>query len=394
MLLEELLLSDYGNIVQKIGAFLLKSNSSTLIQIQEGTSFSKIEVVEGLSLLIQRRFVKFFIFEKIFKYSIERSMVKRRMYFPIYLNYISANFTSKHAKLFAKVLTKGTLKESESNPIFEELLVANVFKVEPISNKKNEFDNSDKQFKPTDRLFIINFDFLDQKVYEEETIKFISKRYNEAAASVLKSVLSCDIIDKNSIIKNLESTKILISDNGAILNEKENITQYLKYICASKVLSHGFDEKRAYFLNSSRTILKTYKILLLLKDPAMRRVFNMIQERVEVEDKDITIHSLLGVNKVKMALLSLQKLGLISQKCLTEYSAGSRVEHSWFIDMNMASLSMIKRIEVQIATKIKNINGCWDFNYFFENSTGNTNVWTSDMISLATDHLILGIDIL
>lgn len=393
MLLEELILEDYGNIPQKVGSFLLKNNFSTLEQIQKGTHLMINEVADGLAILIQRRFVKFFIFEKIFKYHIDRVMVKRRIYFPIYLNYVSSKFSSKHIKQFSKVLCRGTFKQVEPNPILDELSDANLLKIEPLSIKKNDYEAVEKQFKASERFLIVNFDHLDQKIFEEETIKFISKRYNEAAAAVLRSVLKCDIVDKNSIIKNLESTKILISDNGTTVNEKDNITEYLKYLCASKVLTQGFDEKRAYFFNSSRTILKSYRISLLLKDPSMSRIFRMIQEK-EIEDKEITIHSLLSINKVKLSLLSLQKLGLISQKCMKDYSAGSRIDHSWFIDIDHASLSMIKKIEIQIAAKLKSLNGCWDCNYFFESSSENANVWTSDMISLATDHLILGIDII
>lgn len=393
MLLEELILEDYGNIPQKVGSFLLKNNSSTLQQIINGTGFTDIEVVDGLSILIQKRFVKYFIYEKIFKYHIDRKMIKRRIYFPIYTNFITSNYSTKHSKLFSKVLIRGTFKEAELNPISEDLILANILKIEPLSIKRKETENIDKHFKPSERFIIVNFDFLDQKIFEEETIKLISKRYNDAAASVLKSVLKCEIVDKNSIIKNLESTKILISDSGTVVNEKDNINEYLRYLCASKVLNYGFDEKRAYFFNSNRGILKTHRIILLLKDPSMRRIFRMILEK-EIEDKEVTIHSLLSVNKIKLSLLALQRLGLISQKCMSDYSTGSRIDHSWFVNLNLASLSMIKKIETQIAVKLKNINTCWDGNYFMDSSLGNSNVWTSDMISLATDHLILGIDLL
>lgn len=414
MNLEELLLSDYGTIPQKIGAFLLKNNSSTFASVVEATGLLSSEVADGLSILIQKRMVKFFVFEKTFKYNINRQMIKRRLYFPIYYNYITSEYEKKYHETFKTVLLSGTYKDcgkrfasegykNEENinthredlSVIDEMLSLNIFNVEALSSKKDNpyMLHSEKQFKATDRFIIINFDYLDQKIFELETVRYVSKKYNEAAAAVLKSILKCEVVNRDNIIKNLESTKILISDNGSLINDKENINEYLRYLCNSKIVIRGFDEKRSYFLNSQRNILKSYRISLLIADPAMRRIFNMICDKNEIQDKVITIHSLLGVNRVKLALLNLQKLGLVTQKCLSDYSSGTRIEHSWCADMTGASLSMVKRLERQICRKLENINGCWDMNYFFENSLGNVNVWTSDLILMATDHLILSIDL-
>lgn len=390
MLLEELILNDYGNIPQKIGSFLLKNNSSTFTQIQDATGLSKDDVTDGLSILIQRRFVRFFIFEKICKYNIVKSMIKRRLYFPIYTNYVSQILSSKHVKYFINVMNLGILKEHENTEIIEDLIRENILKVESFSSSRDE---RDKIIKTSVRFLIVNFDFLDQKIFEEETVKYVIKRYNEAAGSVLKALLKCEIIDRDNIINNLDSTKILISDNGILVNEKDNVIEYLKYLCSSGIVIRGFDEKRKYFFNSSRINLKTYKILVLIKDTNMRRIFNLILNKPDIEDKDVTIKSLLGGNKLKMALLSLQKLGLISQKCMGDYSSGTRIDHCWYVDMKTASLSMIKKIEKQMIEKLMNINGCWNGNKFDESMSENADVWVSDVISLATDHLILSLDL-
>lgn len=396
MSLEELILSDYGNIPQNVGSYLLRHNSSTFQDIKKHTGLSDIQVRDALSVLIQRRIVRFFVFERTFKYFIDRNMVKRRMYFSIYLNYVSQNFTSKHTDHFMKVLLNGTLKESEINEINEELLQKGIFRVETCSGsavKQIPLDSCiSKHLKTATRFLTVNFSFLDQKVYEEEMIRMASKRYNESAGSVLRAVLKCEVADVESIIDNLESTKILITDKGSLVNSKENINEYLKYLCSSKMVIRGMDEKRSYFFNSSKSMLKAYRISLLLKDPSMRRIFNMIFHKPQIEDKDITIHSLLSVSKVKVALLSLQKLGIISQKCSGDYSAGSRIDHLWFVDIESASLSVRKRLEQEICEKMKKINSCWDVNHYFGSVMGNDNVWTSDLISLATDHLILGIE--
>lgn len=388
MTLELLILGDYGSIPAKIGAFLLKNNSSTLIQIQFSTGLSDEDLALGLSILIQRRFVKFFIFEKTYKYTIIKAMIKRRLYFPIYLNYISNACSAKHAKYCLRVLTNGIVKETDDNPLVDELIELGILRLEHTSARKFEIE-PEKHFKLAHKFLSVNFDVLDQKVFEEETIKYVTKKYNEAAGSVLRALLKCEVINRDNIIDNLDSTKIQISDKGSLVNYKENITEYLKYLCSSGVVTRGYDEKRAYLFSTSKTTLKTYKMAVLIKDQNARRIFNMIASKPEVEDKDITIRSLLSVNKVKTALLALQRLGLITQKCLGDYSSGTRIEHSWYVDSNTASLAMAKRIEAQMYMKLEKINRCFDLTSYMDEPESNINVWTSDLLSLATDHLIL-----
>jgi len=53
---------------------------------------------------------------------------------------------------------------------------------------------------------------------------------------------------------------------------------------------------------------------------------------------------------------------------------------------------MKKRIEREIRSRTENIDTCWNLNYYFENTTGDDNVWISDFISLSTDHLIFSME--
>lgn len=388
MLLEELILNDYGTIPKAIGCVLLKHNNSTFSKLLAETNLSNDDLSDGLAFLIQRRIVKFFIFEKTYKYHIIKDMIIKRLYFPIYTQYITQAFSSKHAKYFTKIMINGTLKEqtTNSNSILDDLKYRGIVKVESFS-KKADAESKSKMFKSSSEFLIINYDALDQKVFEAETINYIRKRYNEAAAEILRSLLKCDTINRKSIIQNLESTKILISDHGALVNEKDNINEYLKYLCSCGVIKEGVDCNRQYFFNTDSTALKMYRISLMIKDKDMRRILNMILDKPNIEDKDITIRSLLGINKVKSALLSLQKLGVISQKCIGDYSVGSRIEHAWAVDAIQSSLSMAKRIEKQIYNKLEKIEKIWGTSYQYDvNSSG---VWISDLISLAKDHLIL-----
>lgn len=396
MSLEELILCDYGTIPQNIGSYLLKHNSSAFHTIKQATKLSDVQVRDGLSFLIQRRIVRFFVFERTFKYFVDRCMIKRRLYFPVYLDYVSRNFSCKHTECFMKILLNGILKGTYGDEISEELLQKGVLKIEvpgsPAVRQKFSDEDSSKQFKKSIRFLTVDFGYLDQKVYEEEMIRMVSKKYNESAGAVLRAVLKCEVANLKSIIENLESTKILISDRGSLVNSVENINEYLAYLCSSKILIKDVSEKKSYFVSSSRNMLKIYRISLLLKDSSTRRVFNMICNRQQIEDKDITIHSLLSVNKVKISLLSLQKLGIVSQKCSGDYSITSKIDHLWFVDVGLAGLSMMRRIETEICEKMLKINSYWDMNHYFGSSIGNDNVWMSDLVSLATDHLILGIE--
>lgn len=389
MSLEELILGDYGTVAQSIGRFLLRHNASTLAKIQAATRLTNEDLNLGMSLLIQRRVVKFFMFEKVCKYTIVKDILRRRLYFPVYLNYVAQTFSSKHTKYFTNVMVNGVHKDTtdaEANTtVYDDLIDAGVLRIESFFQKKDG-TNPSKHHRSANRFLVVNFDHLDHKIFELEIVKYVKKRYNDAAACILTALLKCNAANRNSIIKNLDSTKILISDKGAIVNEKENITEYLKYLCATGIVVRGMDDKREYFLDMSKSTLKVYKMGLLIKDQGMRRIFNMILNKPDIEDKDITIRSLLGVNRVKVALLSLQKLGMISQRCIGDYSGGSRIEHSWSVDLDYASLSVLKRIEREMCKKLEKIENCWDLSHY---NADNTDVWMSDLISLGTDHLIM-----
>lgn len=403
MSLEEQLLSDYGTIPQKIGLYLLRNNTASLENIQKGTGLEGAELRDGLSILIQRRFVKFFIFEKTIKYHIDRQMLKRRLYFPIYANYIADSYSAKHLKFFTRVLTCGIFKITEESEYSVDLLRDRVFQTEvtrtnrarayaPFEGHGHGVERTDddiKIHKTSIRYLIVNYTFLDSKIFEIETAKFVSKKYNEAASEVFKAVLKCDQINKPNIIKNLASTKILLLDNGAIINDKNNIDEYLRYLCDGNVLCQGADQNRAYFFRNNTKQLKMYRINLMIANPACRRLFNMIVYKGEIPDKSLTVNSLLSINKIKETTFEMQRIGLIVQNCLEEYKGGNKMEHSWSIDLDFTSRLLIKNLEVHICKKMEQFNECWDVNYFLNNVEGNENVWISDIISLSTDHLIL-----
>lgn len=394
MSLEEQLLSDYGTIPQRIGLFLLKNNAAVLESIRRAVRLPETELRDGLAILIQRRFVKFFVFEKTIRYYFDRSMLKRRLYFPLYMQYVAKHYSSGHAKCFMEVLTRGIVREAEESAIAEELLRDGLLQLESAhaDRASGRCDEPGKARRLSARYLVVAYDFMDQRIFEAETVHYACRRYNEAAGEVLRAVLRCDRVNRASIMKNLESTKILVLENDVIVNDKSNVDEYLEYLARGGILCRGADEGRAYFFDRSTRRLKHYRMSLMLRSPECRRLFNMIAGRGETEDKGIAMHCLLSINKVKEAMLALQRLGLVVQRCADEYKTGHRVEHTWLVDVDSAGKQLSMRIEENIAEKLAQINACWDANYFVGDPDGNEGVWNSDAIGLAMDHLIMGLD--
>lgn len=218
---------------------------------------------------------------------------------------------------------------------------------------------------------------LNQKLLEEEIVKIIGRRYNEAAA-VYKAVLDCNNICEDNILKNLKTSKVLISDGDLIISEKSNVNEYLKYFLAAKLLGRTTD--KIYFIIVSREFVKNHRISIFLKDPGSRRLFNMISMSKAIEDKDITVYSLLCVNRIKSCLIELQKIGLISQQCVGDYT-NYKMEHKWFVDFEYTSSSMLYILQDEMLRKFREMEkyteGC---EYY--------NVLMSEIINLSIDHCI------
>lgn len=390
--LEEFILSDYGTSALKIGSFLLHKNLSTFKEILEKTNLNEIAVRDGLSFLIQKRFVNFFSFEKKYKYFLDKNMLIRRLYYPLYYNYCINNFNKQSAKYFLKVLLCGTLKENandeENNS--KELLDKGILIYLSKNNTKNTVPST-KQFKSGNKFIVVNYDLLDQRLLEDEITKIIKKRYNEACSSIYKSVLNCVTVNEENILKNLNTTKILITDKNLLINEKNNINEYLKYLVGSKFLIKSLDNNKMYFPNISKDMVKNYKINIFLKDSGMRRIYNMINSRIGIEDKDVTIFSLLSVVRVKSSLFNLQRLGLISQQCIGEYSGGGKMEHKWFVDKEFASKSMILILQEEIKKRLQELEKQWNLNYLNIGENEHFNLLLSEIINLSMDLCLFNI---
>lgn len=408
MSLESELLLDYGDIPQRVGLFLLKQSGSHLSAIEKACSdsLSMQEVRNGLAILIQRRVVKFLVFEKRVIYYLDRDMLLRRLYFAIYLTYVKLAFSEpyvlaelqtddnleSYSEFFCTLLVHGRIKLTTSSKIVDDMLTAGFILPDNLIYNKNHNCDSDsprtKQIRCSFKYFVVNFSFLDQQHLQSEICKYVSIRYNEAAAEVFKSVLRCDKITRQSILDNLRSTKILLSENDGLINSKENIDDYLAYLTFGQILIRGMDTDRSFFLNSDISYLKRYRIDSLLSNKESKRIFNLICYKSPISDNDVTLSSLLSISKVKVGLLDLQRHGLISQKCNGEYKQGSHMEHSWMVDLNYACSSIKHAIENKLAERLKLFNKLWDGNYFPEDKHDDGTVLASDLLMLSSDHLI------
>lgn len=398
MKLEAEILLDYGDIPQKIGSFLLKQNGSRLSDIQAAlatdseTALDLTEICNGLAVLIQRRIVKFFIFEKAVRYWIDRRTLCRRLYFPLYLRWVSSNFPPEHTKYFLDVLIYGTRKESEMPPVAELLLSSGILTVDAAT--KGLIDHSDadtKRARPSANYLVVNYNTLDQHIFEVETCEYVHRHFNEAASEVLKALLRCDRVSHEHILQNLRSTKILLIKDGSIVNDKENICEYLKYLTQAGIITRGMDKEVTYFFNYNTVQLKRHRLNLRLTNRNYRRLFNLIMDKGPIQDSEVTLSSLMSINRVKGTLLALQRRGLVVQRCLSDYRQGSRMDHAWMVDMEYLSNSIERFLETLILDKLQKFNACWDGNYYLEERPDDGTVWLSDLISLSTDHLIFNL---
>ncbi|KAI5168420.1 hypothetical protein PAEPH01_0112 [Pancytospora epiphaga] len=400
--IDELLLSDYGTIPQKVGLFLLRKNASSLESIRVGTGLENDALRDGVSFLIQRRLVNFFIFERNIRYFIDREILRKRIYFPLYVKYVSDNFSSEHLEVFTRILAAGIVKVLGGDKIVEELVDSGVLMANTSSHSRTALshsfsggipvDNVDKRRKMVGSYFVVDYARLGLRIAETAAEGYLKKRYNDAAVEVYRAVLKCTHINKVNIIKNLSTTKILLVDNGAIINDKNNINDYISYLCASKVLIKGVDADKAFVLNTDPTYLKLYVIGLMIKDPACRRLFNLISQGGAIDDKTLTMNALLSINTIREKILTMQRGGLLQQRCIDEYKGTHRIEHSWAVDLSSTCKQLMMKIEDLICGKLRQFNECWDVNYYMGSSDMNDSVWVSDLISLGMDHLVLGLE--
>lgn len=391
--LVEELLKDYGTISLKIGMAFLKCNPISWKKLRNSTDITEIELRNGLAILIQKRFVKYYWMEKEIIYVLDTKTIKRRMFYAHYLNHIKSKLSKEDSEYFKKVLIGGIYKELGESEECKKLLKFNFLQNEmlDLSNKKNKqgISETNKRKKTQGQYVSVNYEWMDKCIYEGRMYEYVCKGYNKATGEIYKAMTKINVIERDSIIENLESTKILLLSQGGIINNKKNIDEYLEYLYLGKVLSKTNGINGTYSLSCDRKILKKYLINLMIEENKYRRVFNMVYDRNGLDDKYISMNSLISVGKISSILLKLECAGLMIQRSRIIQKLGQKMENLWVVDLDYSCNVITNTIELNIFRLLQKYNTMWTNNYFKDNIHGSEMAWISDMIGMSSDCLIL-----
>lgn len=385
---EKEIFKDYGTIPEAIGEIFLKTNPVTWNYLCENVTLPRLELRNGLALLIQRRFIKYFLIENEIIYFLDTKILKKRIYFTFYLNYVKKFFLEEHYKYFKNVLINGTYKEMNESMICQDLLNKNILQYESLESS-NINDQTNKRKKLANNYVIVNFEKLDYFIYHEKMYEYVCKVFNKAAGEVYKAILKVEKIDRYNILNNLESTKIILSNKGNLINNKSNIDEYLEYLYLSRILDKSTGMSNTYNLSYDKSVLKKYVINLLISKEEYRRIFNMIYDKIDLDDRSISLNALLSITKTSGIILKLQSVGLLIQKTVGNSKFNYKNENLWSVDLFFASNVLTNIIEKKIADLMIKYNNTWIQNYFKDNVHQNEISWISDIIGLSYDCLIL-----
>lgn len=400
--LEEQLLADYGTVPQTIGACLLRRNGLDIGDIQSICRLSPDEVRDGLSVLIQRRLVAFSVVGRAVKYFLDKHVLKKRLFFPMYARAVLRRHPGGPAEYFLGVLTRGILGEQRLDGAAAPLLHDGILQTVKSDHtglisggRPVSVEEPAKVRRLAGSFLVVNFARVEQLVFEDEMAAYIGGRYNRTAADIFRAV--CTDGDVAAVRTALQSSKVLIRDGEAILNEPANIEEYLKYLTESglvhvhgDVASHNDVASytgHRYSVNYNTKTLKARTIGLLLRTAVCRRLFRMVLGRDGIEDRSVTTGSLLMVNTIKESMLGLLRLGLIEQRCKEEYRNGHRMEYLWGVDMPFACRQLGSRLERRLAAQQRELNEDW-CGY----ATGADRQSVSLVLSMSRDILILGME--
>lgn len=401
------ILGDYGTILQKIGLFLRKRNGSTMEYIAQGTSLAYSQVIHGLSLMIQRRLVKYFQYEKKVYYVLDTHMAYRRMYFGTYCNLIEDLFGEEVAGGFMKILVNGFTKVDISlEKKVKELASAGV--VISISMKEasmlvtgskdlGEHTARNRQDKVNEevcrksrktveraRFHVINFDVLDAMMVNNRLLSLVKKRYLSKAERIYKSILGCNLVTVDAIIENLEEEVDIT---------RGDVVSCIKYFNNCGLVRKSMDCTETYFKDEDdiRKILvvDTLNRILSENSKEARRIFSMMLEYKSLEDKDIVIKSLVPSHIVKKAVLMLHSNGFVALK--NTGTGESRPVLEWQVDIDRASRVVSEEIKRVLEESWALINQRWRY---IGGNGGDEDEGRKElerMLGLSLDFFVLGI---
>ncbi|CAD26996.1 hypothetical protein [Encephalitozoon cuniculi GB-M1] len=401
------ILADYGTIPQKISLFLKKRNGSTVDQMLQNTSLTRIQVVHGLSLMIQRRLVKYFQYEKKVYYVLDVEMVYRRTYYAIYCRLIEGLFGENTAALFMKILTNGFTKpedvssEEEREELVNAGMVISVDKREASvlvtssgglaeymarAKMEREIDGMSRKNRRTSeksRFYVVDFGALDAKLVDSRLLTLVRKRYSSKAEMTYRSILRCNLVTVDTITDNLE---------GETNISREDVASHVKYFSNCGLLRKSLDCTETYFKDGDdvRRVLVVDSLGRILSESSKeaRRIFSMILEHRTLEDKDIVTKSLVPSYTVKKALMMLHLNGFVVLK--HSGPGESRPVLQWEVDIDRASRVVSEKIKKMLERSWSLINQRWRHVRSSDDVEDEADRELDCMLGLSLDLFVLG----
>lgn len=393
------ILADYGTIPQRIGGFLRRRNGSCIGDIMTHASLSHIQTVQGLSLMIQRRFVKYFQYERQTYYSLDMDIVHRRMFYPIYVEAAEAMFGTEAADMLMSILIGGFVKVEQGEWRCAELIERGV--VVSVSSKgagafttiskepgelrlearvQVDVDSERKSRRIDDGGFwIVDFGVLDSILADARVAELVRRRYSSEAENVYRVVLRSTMATPESILEHL--------GGGA----RSEVVSHLKYLENARLVKKSLDGTEAYFRDGDGAeialAVECLNRILSANGVEPRRLFNMMVEHGVLEDKDIALRSLLASHVVKRALFMLHSNGFVVLK----YSPASdaRPVLLWEAKISHTSRVVGEEIKRKLGDGWRAVNRRWTYGWMQEEPEDEELREIERIVGLAHDLFIL-----
>lgn len=369
------ILADYGTVPMEVGRLLGKRNASTMEYISRNTLLTRVQVVHGLSLLIQRRLVRYFQYERKVHYVLDVEMVHRRMFYAIYCRLIEEEFGEEAGDEFMMILAGGFTK-SEGLPGSRIANLVDAGVVRSVGRKeagtlatasRSLFGYTDKEdwgHEGTERksrktsekhqFWIVDFDALDTMVASKRLLDLVRRRYFAKAERVYKSILGCSLVTVETIMSGLEDAMDI---------SRKDVTSCIKYFTNCGLIKKSLDCTETYFKDSEevRRVLAVDSLSRILGRSGLeaRRVFNMMLEYKALEDKDVIVKSLIPSGTIKRALLMLHSNGLV---ILRHSAVGeSKPVLQWQVDIDRTSRIVAESVRKELEDSWATVNRKWRY---------------------------------
>lgn len=411
------ILDDYGTICKAIGLFLIKQNANTLGNIVAHTSLLFEQVKNGLSLLIQRRMVKYYKYESRTYYFLDKDQAIRRLMFPIYTDLIEKQYGVGVSRIFMGILCNGlrnaaTIKQHDLLiPLIDTGVVQIISNQEAMAlttitkeifsqgsrirmavSRAGEDDVSCKVRKtPNDRgYYIVNYFALDKLVLGNEIVRYVKYNYSSLTAEVFASALKCIVISKKTILDNLATNEASVCQKGDITN---NIDVCLAYLLSAKLLRHNSDSP-GIFLRSLPELhdINRHDVInriIAQNDKHALRLYNLIVDVKQVDDRDISPLALLSSCHLKRSLVYLHRFGFLRLRYSALEGGGiARYAQIWDTNIEYTVKCISKHLKDHLACSLRKLNSYWSL-CEEDRESNKLHIQISDMLGLVQDYFSL-----